>query len=174
MTSVKLCLIVSLAMITSATAQYTRPLSLPDLVLDCYHSFVTITPFPESPYWRDKDNWRDDLFVAAGDDNAGAPMLRYRLQVVDQAVLKVIEHPNLPAFRKEHEVRIEDMMQDFYNKHSIVGWRESNEKGGLFLYVLNFDDLLFSVLEVTTAKLANPASGVDLTVMKCKKVSDPG
>ena len=101
-------------------------------------------------------------------------MLRYRLQVVDQAVLKVIEHPNLPAFRKEHEVRIEDMMQDFYNKHSIVGWRESNEKGGLFLYVLNFDDLLFSVLEVTTAKLANPASGVDLTVMKCKKVSDPG
>lgn len=166
MAPVRLCFLIGLATIASATAQtrkpMPRPTSLPDVVLDCYLSFSTKTPFPEA-------TWDDGKFPIDG-DNFEKPHVRYRLQVADQTVLKVIEDPTRPALRKEHGVRVADMMRDFTNKHSIVGWRESDNRGGLVLYTLSFDDLLFSVLEVA-AKAFGPIAGVTLRVMKCQKVS---
>jgi len=147
MNPVKLCFVLSLTTLSCSAMARTpmpRATSLPNVVLDCYQSFTTRTAFPES-------SWDDGEFPIDG-DNFDKPMPRYRLQVVDQAVLKVIEDPTRPAFRKEHGVSAAEMMRDFTNKHSIVGWRERTASGGFVLYTLNFDDLLFSVAEVTSAK----------------------
>jgi hypothetical protein len=162
---VKLCFVLSLTMISCSAIARTpmpRATSLPDVVLDCYQSFTTRTAFPES-------SWDDGEFPIDG-DNFDKPMPRYRLQVVNQEVLKVIEDPTRSALRKEHGVRAAEMMRDFTNKHSIVGWRESDGYGGFVLYTLNFDDLLFSVARVTSAKANAGIAGVMLKVLKCQKL----
>lgn len=158
------CLSLALASIQPAFA-YTpmpRPTSLPDITLDCYQSFYTKTYFPESRL--------DDGQFPIDGDNFDKPIPRYRLQAIDGAVLKVIKEPTRAALRQETGVQVTNMMRDFSNRHAIVGWREKDSFGGSIQYTLNFDDLLFSKTEVTSAK-ANPASaGVILTVMKCRKV----
>jgi hypothetical protein len=89
----KLCFVLSLATIGCSAlprTQMPRPASLPDVVLDCYQSFTTTTAFPES-------HWDMGEFPIDG-DNFDTPLPRYRLQVVDHTVLKVIKDPTRAAF----------------------------------------------------------------------------
>lgn len=139
--------------------QMPRPVSLPDVTLDCYQSFATKIPFPDSRM--------DDGEFPIDGDNFDKPLVRYRLQVVDQTILKVVKDPTRPAHRKEHGVRVSEMMRDFSNKHQIVGWREKDQAGGLIQYIVNFDDLLFSRLEITSLKARIGAA--TLNIMKCQK-----
>ncbi len=91
--------------------------------------------------------------------------IRYKRQVIDKAVLKIIEDPTRPALRKEHGKHVSEMTRDFTNKHQIVGWREETS-AGLRLFTLNFEDGLFSIADVSRAK--STGSGVTLRVMKCR------
>ncbi len=141
-------------MISNASAQ-PSPSSLPDITLDCYQSFVSKVAFPG-------DSFND---IAIDGDNFDTPHIRYKLQVIDKAVLKIIEDPTRPALRKEHGKHVSEMTRDFTNKHQIVGWREETS-AGLRLFTLNFEDGLFSIADVSRAK--STGSGVTLRVMKCR------
>lgn len=138
-----------------------RPLSLPDLTLNCFQSSTTKVPFPESKHAGGE-------FSIDG-DNFDKPIPRYRLQVVDRQILKVIEDPSRPAMRKESGVQVSNMMRDFTNKHSIVGWQQPDSISGVRTFILNFDDLLLSVLRVSSANVHPAIAGVAMTVLRCRK-----
>lgn len=139
-----------------------RPTSLPNVVLECFQSFSTKTHFPESQLSNGE-------FPIDG-DNFDLPTPRYRLEVINGAVLKIVKDPTIAAIRREVGVQVFEMMRDFTNRHSIVGWQEKDKYGGLTLYTLNFDDLIFSTTKVTSAKANAAVAGVSLRVMKCRKV----
>lgn len=163
----KFAVIIFIAAVSSAMAgtPMPRPTSLPNVVLECFRSYATRMHFPESPL-------NDGEFPIDG-DNFDTPTPRYRLQVVNGDTLKIIESPTIAAIRRETVVMVSQMMRDFTNRHSIVGWQENDKSGGLTLYTLNFDDLIFSTTEVTSAKAYAAFAGVSTTVMKCRKVSKP-
>jgi hypothetical protein len=133
------------------------PGSLPAVTVDCFQSFATKVQLPERP---DKD-------IAIAGDSFETPLIRYRLQVVDKTILKIIKDPNRPAFRNEHGKSVWEMTRDFTNKHQIVGWREELPGGIVRLFTFDFEDLLLSTIDVSPAH--SLAAGVELHVMKCSK-----
>jgi hypothetical protein len=141
----------SMSLAQAQTAQ-----SLPDVTFDCYQAFATAEALPEKNYAE----------VAIDGDNFDKPTVRYRLQVVEKKILKVIERPNDPAIRKEFPKNVFEMTRDFMNKHQIVGWREFTT-GGTRLYTIDFDNRLFSILDVPKADV--PVL-VQLHVFKCNPI----
>jgi hypothetical protein len=137
-----------------ANAQ-SSPKSLPDVTLDCYQSFATTVGLPENPLYD----------ISIDGDNFDKPLVRYRLQVVDKLTLKIIRDPSRPTYRNEYGKNVSEMTRDFTNKHQIIGWREDSSTG-VRLFTLNFEDLLFSIVDVSKAKL--PTSKVILYLMKCR------
>jgi hypothetical protein len=131
--------------------------TLPAMTVDCYQSFATKAHLPE---YTEKE-------IAIDSDNFGAPLIRYRLQVVDKTILKIIKDPDRPAFRDEHGKSIWQMKRDFTDKHQIVGWREELPGGIVRLFTFDFADLLLSTIDVSPAR--SVAAGVELHVMKCNK-----
>jgi hypothetical protein len=133
------------------------PEALPAVTVDCYQSFATKVQLPERP---DKD-------VAIAADNFETPLIRYRLQVVNKTMLKIIKDPDRPAFRNEHGKSVWEMTRDFANKHQIISWREDLSGGIVRLFTFDFEDLLLSTMDVSPA--GSLAAGVELHVMKCSK-----
>ncbi len=131
--------------------------ALPAVTVDCYQSFATKAQFPE----------RSDKNVVVANDNFETPLVRYRLQVVDKTILKVIKDPNRPAFRDEHGKSVWQMTRDFTDKHQIVSWREELPGGIVRLFTFDFADLVLSTIDVSPAQ--SLAAGVELHVMKCSK-----
>lgn len=143
--------------ITSSQGQ-PAPSRLPNVTLDCYQAFSTVMELPQS-FFRD---------IAIDGDNFERPIVRYRLQVVDSTILKVIKDPSRAALRSEHGVHISEMTRDFTNKHNIIGWREAYA-GGARLYTVSFDDHIFSIANVPLPEVRPPT--FQLEVMKCREVS---
>jgi hypothetical protein len=131
--------------------------SLPAVTVDCYQSFATKAQLPEHP----------DRGVVIDSDNFETPLIRYRLQVVDEKILKIIKDPNRPAFRNEHGKSVWEMTRDFTDKHQIVGWREELPGGIVRLFTFDFADLLLTTIDVSPS--GSLAAGVELHVMKCSK-----
>ena len=128
---------------------------LPALTVDCYQSFATKAQLPE----------RADKDIAIDNNDFQTPMVRYRLQVVDKKILKIIKDPTRPAFRDEHGKSVWQMKRDFNDKHQIVSWREELPGGIVRVFTFDFADLLLSTMDVSPA--GSPAAGVELHVMKC-------
>jgi hypothetical protein len=156
MKALSLGLLLAAATLSSSHAQRS-PDSLPAVTVDCYQSFAAKAQLPELP--------SKEVALDAGDFET--PMIRYRLQVVERTILKIIKDPNRPAFRTEHGKSVWEMARDFTNSHKIVGWREELPGGILRLYTLDFEDLLFSTIDISPAR-SFPA-GLELHVMKCSK-----
>jgi len=133
------------------------PESLPVVTVDCYQSFAAKAPLPELPSKE----------IAIDGGNFEAPLIRYRLQVVDKTTLKIIKDPTRPAFRTEHGKSVWEMKRDFTDRHQIVGWREELPGGIVRLFTFDFEDLLLSTVDVSPAR--SPAAAVELHVMKCSK-----
>jgi hypothetical protein len=131
--------------------------SLPAGTVDCYQSFAAKTQLPEA----------SDKEVAINNDNFDTPLIRYRLQVVDKTILKIIKDPNQPASRNEHGRSIWEIKRDFSDKHQIVSWREELRGGIVRLYALDFVDLLLSTVDISPA--GSVAAGVELHVLKCSR-----
>ena len=129
--------------------------SLPAVTIDCYQSFATKAQLPE----------RDDKDVAIDNNDLQTPLIRYRLQVVDKKILKVIKDPDRPAFRDEHGKSFWQMKRDFTDKHQIISWREDLPGGVVRIFTFDFADRLLSTMDVSPAN--SPAAGVELHVMKC-------
>jgi hypothetical protein len=133
------------------------PDSLPDVTVDCYQSFAAKVPLAEPP--------SREIVVDGG--NFESPLIRYRLQVVRNTILKIIRDPNRPAFRTEHGKSVWDMTRDFTTSHQIVGWREELSGGIVRLFTFDFEDLLLTTVDILPAR--SPAAAVELHVMKCSK-----
>jgi len=133
------------------------PDSLPDVTVDCYQSFAAKVPLAEPP--------SREIVVDGG--NFETPLIRYRLQVVRNTILKIIRDPNRPAFRTEHGKSVWDMTRDFTTSHQIVGWREELSGGIVRLFTFDFEDLLLTTVDILPAR--SPAAAVELHVMKCSK-----
>ena len=131
--------------------------SLPAVTVDCYRTLATKTQFPEG---FDKD-------VSVSNDDLATPLKRYKLQVVDKTILKIISDPDRDAFREEHGKSIWRLTRDFNDKHQIIAWREELPGGIVRLFTFDFADLLLSRLDISPAH--SPAAGVELHVMKCSK-----
>ena len=129
--------------------------SLPAVTIDCYQSFATKAQLPE----------RDDKDVAIDNNDLQTPLIRYRLQVVDKKILKVIKDPDRPAFRDEHGKSFWQMKRDFTDKHQIISWREELPGEIARIFTFDFADRLLSTMDVSPAN--SPAAGVELHVMKC-------
>ena len=147
-------LMLAIAMLSTSHAQR-APDSLPAVTIDCYQSFAAKTQLPELP--------SKEVALDAG--YFETPLIRYRLQVVEKTILKIIKDPTRPAFRTEHGKSVWEMARDFTNRHQIVGWREELPGGIVRLYTLDFEDLLFSTIDISPARA--PTAGVELHVMKC-------
>jgi hypothetical protein len=137
-------------------AQAPSPESLPDTTLDCYRSVGVGVALPEKQFRE----------IAVDGDNFDTPPVRYRLQVVDKATLKLIHWPNRPALRTEHPKAVFEMARDFTNKHRIVAWRE-DESAKSTIYTINYDDNLFTILQVPAARVQ---AFVTVEVHKCTPV----
>jgi hypothetical protein len=148
--------LLALTICSSAHAQRSAE-SLPDVTVDCYRTLGTKTQFPEG---SDKD-------VSIANDDFATPLKRYRLQVVDKTILKIISDPDRDAFREEHGKSIWRMTRDFNDKHQIVAWREELPGGIVRLFTFDFADLLLSRLDISPAH--SSWAGVELHVMKCCK-----
>ena len=133
------------------------PDSLPAVTVDCYQSFAAKTQLAELPSRE----------VALDAGYFDPPLVRYRLQVVEEKILKIIKDPNRPAFRTEHGKSFWEMARDFTNGHKIVGWREGRPDGILRMYTFDFEDLLFSTIDISPA--GSSTAGVEVHVMKCSK-----
>ena len=131
--------------------------SLPAGTVDCYQSYAAKTQLPEG----------SDKAVAIDNDNFETAQVRYRLQVVDKTILKIIKDPNQPAFRNEHGKSIWEIKRDFSDKHQIVSWREEMRGGIVRLYAFDFADLLLSTVDISPA--GSLAAGVELHVLKCTR-----
>jgi hypothetical protein len=149
-------LVLAITAFSCAHAQRS-PETLPSVTVDCYQSFAAKTQLPEQP---NKD-------VAIYSDNFDTPLIRYRLQVVEKTILKIIKDPNRPAFRTEHGKSVWEMTRDFTNKHQIVSWREELPGGIVRLFTFDFEDLLLSTIDVSPAQ--SLAAGIEVHVMKCSK-----
>ena len=148
----------SLAIITLSSAHAQRsPETLPPMTVDCYQSFAAKAPFPELP--------SKEISITGADFET--PVIRYRLQVVDKTILKIIKDPTRPAFRTEHGKSAWEIKRDFTNRHQIIGWREELPGGIVRLFTFDFEDLLLSTIDVSPA--SSVAAGVELHVMKCSK-----
>jgi hypothetical protein len=149
-------LLLAITTLPSSHAQLS-PDSLPAVTVDCYQSFATKTQLPEQP----------DKEIVIDRDNFETPLIRYRLQVADKTTLKIIKDPTRPAYRTEEGKSIWKMTRDFTNRHQIVGWREELPGGIVRLFTFDFDDLLFSTIDISPTR--SSAAGVELHVMKCTK-----
>ena len=98
--------------------------------------------------------------------NFETPLIRYRLQVVGK-ILKIIKHPDRPAFRTEHGKSVWEMTRDFTSSHQVVAWREELSGGIVRLFTFDFEDLLLSTVDISPAR--STTAGVELHVMKCSK-----
>jgi hypothetical protein len=156
MKALSLGLLLAITTLSSAHAQRS-PEALPAVTVDCYQSFAAKAQLPE--------HLSKEIAIDGG--SFETPLIRYRLQVVDKTTLKIIKDPNRPAFRSEHGKSVWEMKRDFTNRHQIVGWREELSGGIVRLFTFDFDDLLFSTIDVSPAR--SPAAGVELHVMKCSK-----
>jgi hypothetical protein len=128
---------------------------LPAVTVDCYQSFATKAQLAE----------RSDKDIAIDNNDIQSPLTRYRLQVVDNKILKIIKDPNRPAFREEHGRSFWQMKRDFTDKHQVVSWREELPGGIVRVFTFDFADLVLSRMDVSPA--GSPATGVELHVMKC-------
>jgi hypothetical protein len=149
-------LLLAAATLPSSHAQRS-PDSLPPVMVDCYQSFAAKTQLAERPSRE----------VALDASYFDPPLIRYRLQVVEKTILKIIGDPNRPAFRTEHGKSVWEMARDFTGSHKIVGWREERSGGIVRLYTFDFEDLLFSTIDTSPA--GPSAAGVEVHVMKCTK-----
>jgi hypothetical protein len=131
--------------------------TLPAVTVDCYRSLATKTQFPEG---SGKD-------VTVANEDSATALIRYRLQVVDKTILKIVSDPDRDAFREEHGKSIWRMTRDFNDKHQIVAWREELPGGIVRLFTFDFADLVLTRLDISPAHA--PAAGVELHVMKCSK-----
>jgi hypothetical protein len=156
MKALRLGLLLAAATLSSSHAQRS-PDTLPALTVDCYQSFAAKTQLTDSP--------SKEVALDAG--NVEEPVIRYRLQVIEKTILKIIKDPNRPAFRAEHGKSVWEMPRDFTSKHQIVGWREELPGGIVRLFTFDFVDLLFSTIDISPAR--SSAAGVELHVMKCNK-----
>jgi hypothetical protein len=156
MRAFSLGLVLAISTLQPAHAQRAAD-SLPAGTVDCYQSFAAKTQLPEG---SDKD-------VAINNDNFDTPLIRYRLQVVDKTILKIIKDPNQPAFRDEHGRSVWEIKRDFSDKHQIVSWREELRGGIVRLYAFDFADLLLSTVDISPA--GSVAAGVELHVLKCSR-----
>ena len=145
-----------LAMTTFAYAQRS-PESLPAVTVDCYQSFAAKAELPELP--------SREMAITGADFET--PVVRYRLQVVDKTILKIIKDPTRPAFRTEHGKSAWQIKRDFTDRHQIIGWREELPYGTVRLFTFDFEDLLLSTVDVSPAR--SVAAGVEVHVMKCGK-----
>lgn len=127
----------------------------PPVTVDCRQSFATKAQLPE----------RTDKDIAIDNNDLQTPLTRYRLQVVDKKILKIIKDPDRPAFRDEHGKSIWQMKRDFTDKHQIISWREDLPGGIVRVFTFDFADLVLSTIDVSPA--TSPAAGVELHVMKC-------
>jgi hypothetical protein len=156
MKALRLGVLLAAATLSSSHAQRS-PDALPVLTIDCYQSFAAKTLLPELA--------SKDVVLDAG--NFEEPVIRYRLQVIEKTVLKIIKDPNRPAFRTEHGKSVWEMARDFSNKHQIVAWREELPGGVVRLFTFDFADLLLSTIDISPAR--SSTAGVELHVMKCNK-----
>ena len=131
------------------------PEQLPAVTVDCYQSFASKAQLPEG----------SDKYVAIDNNDLQAPLIRYRLQVVDKKILKIIKDPDRPAFRAEHGRSFWQLSRDFTDKHQIISWREELPGGTVRVFTFDFADLLLSRMDVSPA--ASPSAAVELHVMKC-------
>ncbi len=131
------------------------PDSLPLVTLDCFQSYATSIALPEQAYRG----------ISVDGDNFSKPTVRYRLQAASKTTLKIIEFPEIAERRKEYGKVTYEMTRDFTNSHTIVVWREDGVIGVKQLTV-DFDNKLFSILQVPTATSSVPL--VLLTVFKCR------
>ena len=129
---------------------------LPEITWSCFQSFGASTPLPEYSLAE----------VAVAGDNFGQSTARYRLQVIDKTVLKIISYPHEPVRRTEVGTHATKMTRDFSGKHQIAGWRERSDTG-LTLYTIHFDHQLFSVLSVPFG--GKLLGAVELNVYRCKQ-----
>jgi hypothetical protein len=148
-------LIVAITTMSNSHAQRS-PDALPDVTVDCYQSFATKAQLPERP--------SKEIVIKGSDFEI--PLARYRIQVVDKTILKIIKDPTRPAFRTEHGKSVWQITRDFTVSHKIVGWREELAGGIVRLFTVDFEDLLLSTLDVSPA--SSTAAAVELHVMKCR------
>lgn len=150
--------LLALTIFSFAHAQRSAEL-LPAVTVDCYRTLATKTQFPEG---SDKD-------VSVANDDLAKPLKRYKLQVVEKTILKIISDPDRDAFREEHGKSIWRMTRDFNDKHQIIAWREELPGGVVRLFTFDFSDLQLSRLDISPAH--SPAAGVELHIMKCSELS---
>src|ERR1700709_496188 len=112
-----------LAMTTLVHAQRS-PESLPAVTVDCYQSFAAKAELPELPSKE----------IAITGAEVETPVIRYRLQVVDKTILKIIKHSTRPAFRSEHAKSSWQIKRDFTDRHQVIGWREELPYGTVRLF----------------------------------------
>jgi hypothetical protein len=148
-------LLLAITTLSNSHAQRS-PDSLPAVTVDCYQSFAAKAALPELA--------SKEVAIDAG--NFETPLVRYRLQVVGK-ILKILWHPDRPAFRTEHGRSVWDMTRNFTASHQIVGWREELSGGIVRLFTFDFEDLLLSTVDISPAR--STAAGVELHVMKCSK-----
>jgi len=156
MKALSLGFLLAITTLSSAHAQRS-PETLPLVTVDCYQSFAAKAPLPELP--------SKEIAITGADFET--PVIRYRLQVVDKTILKIIKDPTRPAFRTEHGKSAWEIKRDFTNRHQIIGWREELPGGIVRLFTFDFEDLLLSTIDVSPAR--SVAAGVELHVMKCSK-----
>src|SRR4051812_2481663 len=89
MKALSLGLLLAAATLSSSHAQRS-PDSLPPVTVDCYQSFAAKTQLAERPSRE----------VALDAGYFDRPLIRYRLQVVEKTILKIIRDPNRPAFER--------------------------------------------------------------------------
>jgi hypothetical protein len=155
MKAVSVGLIVAIITISNSQAQRS-PDALPDVTVDCYQSFATKTQLPELP--------SKDIAIKGSDFEI--PVARYRIQVVDKTILKIIKDPTRPAFRTEHGKSVWQITRDFTANHKVVGWREELTGGIVRVFTFDFEDFLLTTMDVSPA--SSIAAGVELHVMKCR------
>ena len=148
-------LVVAITTMSNSHAQRS-PDVLPDVTVDCYRSFATKAPLPELP--------SKEIAIKGSDFEIA--VARYRIQVVDKTILKIIQHPMRAAFRTEHGKSVWQINRDFTANHKIVGWREELTGGIVRLFTFDFEDLLLSTMDISPAH--STAAGVELHVMKCR------
>ena len=148
-------LIVAILTMSNSRAQRSAD-ALPDVTVDCYQSFAIKAPLPEV---ASKE-------IAIKGSDFDIPVVRYRIQVIDKTILKIIKDPTRPPFRTEYGKSVWQISRDFTANHKIVGWREELTGGIVRLFTFDFEDLLLSTLDISPAR--STAAGVELHVMKCR------
>ncbi|MDO8980291.1 MAG: hypothetical protein Q7V17_13765 [Afipia sp.] len=146
----------SVVLASSATAAPPpKPASLPDVSWECFHAHSVGTMLPEEDRLNE---------IGIDGDNSQGPRPRYRLQVVNKTMLKIITDPVRPMLRTERGKHIGEMTRDFTGKHQIVGWREESPTA-ITVFMIDFDNRLFSLLTIPRAGFRGIAQ---LEVLNCR------